>query len=145
MTHNSTYGEVTVGQTRVGVAIAEPLRLHANAVAQGEPISTSGVAHIVDVIEKELLMTDHDTIKRDRQAIYGDPLENHKGIGMAWTPLLQPHAEAIARGEPLKPSTVAHLMAAMKLNRMRRVFHADNYDDMLIYLEFARKWQEDGQ
>lgn len=89
-------------------------------------------------------MNSHDQIKRDRQAIYGDPLENHKGIGMAWTPLLQPHVEAIARGEPLKASTVAHMMAAMKLNRMRRVYHQDNYDDLAIYLEFARKWQEEG-
>lgn len=84
-------------------------------------------------------------LSTERRSVYGDPLENHKGIAMAWAGLLQPHAEAIGRGEPIPASTVAHLMAAMKLNRMRLVHHADNYKDIAVYLAFADAWQKDGQ
>ncbi len=82
-----------------------------------------------------------EAIKKARQRIYGDPRENHRGIAQAWAGLLQPHARAIGRGEPLPEHVVALLMAAMKLNRMRRVFHQDNYDDLANYLAFARAWQ----
>lgn len=85
------------------------------------------------------------TIQHDRQAIYGDPVENHRGIAMQWAPMLQPHWEAIRDMQALPPHVVALLMALVKVNRMRRVFHADNYDDAQIYLNtFAREWQEKG-
>ena len=84
-----------------------------------------------------------DAIKAERQKVYGDPRENHKGIAQMWACLLQPHAEAIAKMEPLPEHTVAMMMAALKLNRMRRVFHQDNYDDLTAYISFAREWQKD--
>ena len=84
-----------------------------------------------------------DEIKAERQKVYGDPRENHKGIAQMWACLLQPHAEAIAKMEPLPEHTVAMMMAALKLNRMRRVFHQDNYDDLTAYISFAREWQKD--
>ena len=82
-------------------------------------------------------------IKAERQKVYGDPRENHKGIAQMWACLLQPHAEAIAKMEPLPEHVVAMMMAALKLNRMRRVFHQDNYDDLTAYISFAREWQKD--
>lgn len=89
-------------------------------------------------------MAELEQIKHDRSAIYGDPEENHKGIGMAWTPLLQPHVEAIARGEPLPAWVVTLLLTAVKINRMRRVMHQDNFDDAHIYLEFVNDFQKRG-
>jgi hypothetical protein len=83
-----------------------------------------------------------DAIKAERQKVYGDPRENHRGIAMAWAGLLQPHAPAIARGDPIPDWTVALMMAALKLNRMRLTFKQDNYDDIRNYLEFAEQWQQ---
>lgn len=88
-------------------------------------------------------MSDLNEIKRDRQAIYGDPRENHEGIAAAWAGLLQPWWVEIAEGTPVPPHVVALLMAALKMNRMRRVYHADNFDDIRVYLEFAEKWQKE--
>lgn len=87
----------------------------------------------VDEIEKDL--------RRDRGKVYGDPLENHKGIASIWTPLLQPHVAKIKAGEPLPPWTVALMMAALKIDRMRVRYCADNFHDCLIYLAFADEWQ----
>jgi hypothetical protein len=80
-------------------------------------------------------------VKHDRQKIYGNPRENHAGIAAAWAGLLQPWHEEIRRGEALPPHVVALLMVALKTNRMRRVFHDDNFTDLLAYLDFAREWQ----
>lgn len=89
-------------------------------------------------------MTDLDAIKAERRKVYGDPLENHRGIAQAWAGLLQPHWEKIRDGVPVPPHVVALLMAALKMNRCRIVFHQDNYDDLLNYLEFAEEWQREG-
>lgn len=89
--------------------------------------------------------SDLERIKHDRQAVYGDPRENHRGIAQAWAGLLQPHAEAIKAGDPIPEWTVALMMAAMKLNRMRRVFHEDNFDDARVYLGFVEQWQKGGE
>lgn len=85
-------------------------------------------------------MTD-EKIKAERQKVYGDPLENHKGIAQMWAPLLQPHADAIKAGEPIPPHVVALLMCALKLDRMRIAYHEDNYADLRNYLSFAQEWQ----
>lgn len=74
--------------------------------------------------------------------MYGDPEENHHGIAMMWACLLQPWADKISRMEPLPTHVVALMMAALKLNRMRRVYKKDNYDDLKVYLGFAEEWQE---
>ena len=84
-----------------------------------------------------------DDICRDRRKVYGHPRENHRGIAQMWTPLLQPHALTIRRGEPLPEHVVALLMAALKIDRMRLVFRGDNYDDAFNYLRFAADWQRD--
>lgn len=88
---------------------------------------------------------DIEAIKRERQKVYGDPRENHRGIAQAWAGLLQPHAERIKRGDPIPEWCVALMMAALKLNRMRRVYKQDNYDDLAAYAGFAEEWQrQDG-
>jgi hypothetical protein len=86
---------------------------------------------------------DVEAIKRERQKVYGDPRENHRGIAQGWAGLLQPHAERIARGDPIPEWCVALMMAALKLNRMRRIFKQDNYDDLTAYAGFAEQWQRE--
>lgn len=83
-------------------------------------------------------------IQAERQKVYGDPLENHRGIAMAWSGLLQPHWEAIRDGRPIPAWCVALLMGTLKINRMRRIYKEDNYDDLRNYLQFAQEWQRDG-
>lgn len=80
-------------------------------------------------------------IKDSRQQVYGPPRENHEGIAQMWASILQPWAPVIARCDPLPPHIIALLMTLLKINRMRLVFHEDNYDDASIYLSFARSWQ----
>ncbi len=86
-------------------------------------------------------MSDREQLKAERQTIYGDPRENHRGIAQGWAGLLQPHADLIRRGDPLPEWVVALMMVALKLNRCRRRYHADNYDDLRNYLDFAQEWQ----
>lgn len=81
-------------------------------------------------------------IIKERGKVYGDPTENHKGIAAMWSPMLQPWAAEIARGEPLPPHVVMLLMALVKVNRMRRVYHEDNYVDAVNYLQFAKDEQK---
>jgi hypothetical protein len=89
-----------------------------------------------------MLTPEQEAIKTDRRKIYGEPLENHQGIAQMWAPLLQPHAEAIAAGRPIPAWAVALLMAALKLDRMRLIYHEDNYADIAVYLSFAKEWQK---
>jgi len=83
-----------------------------------------------------------ETVHAERGAIYGDPVENHKGIAMMIAPLLQPHWEAIRDMKPIPASTVCCLLVAVKLNRMRRVRHEDNPRDLTLYAMFADVMQE---
>ena len=89
-------------------------------------------------------MTTDADITTQRQLVYGPPDENHRGIAMHWAPLLHPHAARIGRMEPLPIYTVAHMLAAVKLNRMRLIYHEDNYADIRNYLAFAQDWQQKG-
>lgn len=89
-----------------------------------------------------MLTPEQEAIKAERRKVYGEPLDNHRGIAQMWAPLLQPHAVAITNGDPIPAWTVALLMAALKLDRMRLVYHADNYTDAAVYLGFAEEWQK---
>lgn len=82
-----------------------------------------------------------ESIIEQRGKIYGDPKENHDGIAMQWAPMLQPHWEAIRDMKPLPAHVVALLMVLVKVNRMRLVFHEDNFSDAINYMDFARQWQ----
>lgn len=81
-------------------------------------------------------------IAYERQKVYGDPKVNHDGIAQAWAGILQPWALHIAEMKPIPPHVVALLMAALKMNRMRMVYHKDNYDDLKVYMSFAHAWQK---
>lgn len=85
----------------------------------------------------------HPDLQRERQAVYGDPKENHDGVAMSWVGLLQPQWERIKNGQPIPAWCVALLLAQLKINRMRRVFKQDNYDDLAVYASFAEKWQKE--
>ena len=84
-------------------------------------------------------------VKHERQKVYGDPRENHAGIAQSWAGILQPWHEEIRRGEPVPPHVVALLMVQVKANRMRRVYHGDNYTDLRAYLDFAEEWQREAK
>jgi len=80
-----------------------------------------------------------EAIKKDRQAVYGDPWENHQGVGQQWGAILRHHGRHIQDGGAVPASLVAACMAALKLNRMRmgRVHHEDSAIDAIAYTEFA--------
>lgn len=80
-------------------------------------------------------------IAHERQKVYGDPKVNHDGIAQAWAGILQPYAVHMAEMKPLPAHVVALLMAALKMNRMRMVFHEDNFEDLSVYMSFAKAWQ----
>lgn len=80
-------------------------------------------------------------ILAERGAIYGDPLDSHANIGLSWTGLIQQHY-GITLDHPLPTSLVAQMMVVFKMQRAARVYHADNYDDAVNYLSFARQAQQ---
>jgi hypothetical protein len=86
---------------------------------------------------------DVEAIKRERQKVYGEPRENHRGIAMQWAPILPAHAEKIARMEPLPEWVVTLMMMLVKANRMRYVYKQDNFDDMAAYAGFTERWQQE--
>lgn len=85
---------------------------------------------------------DLDALQKSRARVYGEPKQNHTDIGKKWAGTLRPWAAHLAAGGDIPPHVVAQCMAEVKLSRMKRVFHADNYDDVSVYLRFAREWQE---
>jgi hypothetical protein len=86
-----------------------------------------------------------EAVHQNRGTVYGDVKENHEGIAAMWASLLQPHAKDIAAGKPIPAWAVCLMFCALKLNRMRRVYHQDNYDDLLLYAAFAAEMQEADQ
>lgn len=88
-------------------------------------------------------MTTIEQVKQDRQAVYGDPYENHVGIGKQWGAILRHIGRHIQDGGDVPPSLVAACMTALKLNRMRvpGVHHEDNATDAHAYLDFADEFR----
>lgn len=73
-------------------------------------------------------MDDLDDILSDRQATYGDPLENFRNIGVIWGVLLDT--------EPIEPHKVAQMMIALKLQRINKnPKHEDSWRDIQGYAE----------
>lgn len=89
-------------------------------------------------------MSDVASVREERQRIYGDPWENHKGIGKQWGALLRHVAKDIANGGDVPPSIVAACMAALKLNRARvpGVHHKDNSVDCIAYAQLMDEFRE---
>ena len=88
-----------------------------------------------------MVLEQQQAIRAERGATYGDPRENHVGITMMWAPMLQPHWEAIRDMKPIPEWTASLMLTLLKINRSRRVFHADNFLDAAVYLMFAYSWQ----
>lgn len=103
----------------------------------------SGQAVVNDVIGRIGPRDPLDAIKNERRKVYGEPKSNHEGIAMMWAPILQPWWDRIRDMKPVPPHVVALLMATLKIDRARLVYHKDNYDDCKNYLDFAQEWQAD--
>lgn len=84
---------------------------------------------------------DAKALEAERGQVYGDPLPSHRNIGLSWTGLLQQHY-GITLDHPIPPEMVALMMVTFKAQRSCRVFKADNYDDLAVYADFARRFQE---
>ena len=82
-------------------------------------------------------------IMAERHEEYGDAKETQRFIAMAWASKLQPHAEAVAKGEPVPEWVVALMFNDAKSVRMRLKFKQDNFDDAHNYLKFAEQWQKE--
>ncbi len=76
-----------------------------------------------------------DAIVEGREEVYGDPKSCHTAIGKVWGAQL-----CI---DDIPEHMVVQMLAGMKLVRMRRKYHKDNYDDIANYLDFAQEWQEE--
>ena len=100
-------------------------------------------AEIELIIDTYGISREQAEIAHERQKVYGDPKVNHDGIAQAWAGLLQPYAIRIGEMRPLPAHAVALMMAALKMNRMRMVFHEDNYDELSVYMSFAQAWQRE--
>lgn len=79
-------------------------------------------------------------VLRRRQKIYGPPASNHANIGLAWTGLLQQHY-GITLPHSIPNWLVELMLVELKVNRSARVYHHDNYIDMVAYAGFARLHQ----
>lgn len=77
----------------------------------------------------------------ERGRVYGEPHLSHENIGLAWTGLIQQHY-GIRLDHPLPHWLVEQMLAAFKIHRAARVFHADNYVDARAYLSFAEHGQQ---
>ena len=83
---------------------------------------------------------DLNRIKAERQAVYGDPQQSHENIGLSWTGLIQQHY-GLRLDHPLPSWLVAQMLVVFKIQRAARVYHRDNYDDAVNYMDFASEGQ----
>lgn len=82
-----------------------------------------------------------ESIKQERQKIYGDPQLSHHNIGLCWTGMIQQHY-GIRLEHPIPDWLVELMMVQFKAQRSARVFHKDNFDDAHAYLDFAEADQK---
>lgn len=85
-------------------------------------------------------MTVDETIK-ERAKVYGAVHHSHKNIGLAWTALIQQHY-GITLDHPISETLVQLMMVSFKVQRSSRVFHEDNYIDLVAYAKFAEHSQK---
>jgi hypothetical protein len=77
-------------------------------------------------------MSEVKKVLTDRQAEYGDALDNFEKIGKIWAALLDI--------EPISPHKVALMMDALKTVRLfKNPKHNDSYIDKHGYIEHARE------
>ena len=87
-------------------------------------------------------MDEHTDIRKERNAIHGDPIPGHTNLGKAWGALL---AEYFQRPVPPLPCHLVCLMlVTLKLQRAARPmkYTEDDYLDARNYLDFAQEAEE---
>lgn len=73
----------------------------------------------------EVLETASSLINGDRQATYGTPQENFGAVAQMWSAYL---------GQDVAPHDVCHMMALLKIARLRNGPHEDSSIDGAAYL-----------
>lgn len=86
------------------------------------------------------MSADLKAVMTERGKVYGEPHLSHENIGLTWTGLIQQHY-GIRLEHPMPSWLVEMMMAAFKIHRSARVYHADNFLDCRAYLAFAEHSQ----
>lgn len=84
-------------------------------------------------------MEKSDTIRAERETIYGDPFVCHAAIGAVWGGILT-QAGFCPVGTTIPPHIVATMMAGLKIVRSSTrgaPHHQDSYDDAAVYTIFS--------
>lgn len=76
----------------------------------------------------------------DKSSVYGPVHASHANIGLAWQALIQQHYSITLPG-PMPPWLVELMLVAFKTHRSARVYHPDNYGDLMTYAGFAEHAQ----
>lgn len=93
----------------------------------------------------------YEILERSRSMVYGDPLESHIAIGLAWEGIFRNRYQDldfvienhVPRGQLFPPDLVALMEATFKNVRAARpVFHKDSYDDAHVYLNFSERFRQ---
>ena len=78
----------------------------------------------------DILTVASDLISGDRAETYGDPVDNFETVGVIWGAIL----DANPNPGPLRPSTVALMLAGLKLARLStNLDHRDSWVDLAGY------------
>lgn len=84
---------------------------------------------------------DRAELRRQRNALYGDPQRSMENLGLLWTGILQDHFQI--RLPHMIPSYITSaMMAAFKLGRSVRPFQkntTEDYTDLRNYLDFSQE------
>ena len=81
----------------------------------------------------EILAEADSLINGDRQAHYGEPHENFLAIAEMWSAYL---------GHAVSPADVCHLMALLKIARLRNGPHRDSSVDACGYMALGGELEE---
>lgn len=91
-------------------------------------------------------------IEAERSEFYGDPLESHTAIGLAWEGVFRNRYQDLRQlDECVGPTTlpifpadlVALMLAAFKVVRAARPkYKQDSYDDAHVYLDFSERFRK---
>lgn len=87
-------------------------------------------------------MTDLNALSSERQSVYGPWRQNMAGTSLQLDGLLSQY-RANNPHDPLPTWWAPLCMVAVKLNRIASGnYHADNFDDLRVYLNFVEEMQK---
>lgn len=86
-------------------------------------------------IRTQILQQAEKLINGDRQAHYGPPSENFNAIAAMWTAYV---------GHPITAADVCHMMALLKIARLRNGPHTDSSVDGAGYMALGAEMHDDG-